>query len=120
MYALVLAKANGEFGPNLRRNDERDCDKAMPPIAPVQGAAEPVGLMPCGADGFNARHLSARAMTLNYLLIGLARTSIDRVVVDHTGLAGKFDWEVQWIPEDLRVDAASRPDGPSIFQAFRD
>jgi uncharacterized protein (TIGR03435 family) len=119
VYALVLAKANGEFGPNFRRNDERDCAKAMPLIAPVEGAAESVGLMPCGADGFNPRHLWARAMTLNYLLIGLARASIDRVVVDHTGLTGKFDWEVQWILDDLRVEA-TRPDGPSIFQAFRD
>jgi uncharacterized protein (TIGR03435 family) len=119
VYALVPAKAN-EFGPKFRRNDERDCDKAVPLLTPAEGAAEPVGLMPCGADGFNPRHLWARAMTLNYLLIGLARTSIDRVVVDHTGLTGKFDWEVQWIPDDLRVDAATRPDGPSIFQAFRD
>jgi uncharacterized protein (TIGR03435 family) len=119
VYALVSAKAN-EFGPKFRRNDEHDCDKAVPLLTPVEGAAEPVGSMPCGADGFNPRHLWARAMTLNQLLIGLSRTSLDRVVVDHTGLTGKFDWEVQWIPEDLRIDAANRQDGPSIFQAFRD
>jgi len=119
VYALVPAKPN-EFGPKFRRNDERECDKAIPLLTPVEGAAEPVGLMPCGADGFNPRHLWARAMPLNQLLIGLARTSLDRVVVDHTGLTGKFDWEVQWIPEDLRIDAANRQDGPSIFQAFRD
>ena len=76
--------------------------------------------MPCGADGFNPRHLWARAMTLNYLLIGLARTNLDRPIVDHTGLTGKFDWEVQWVPEDLQVDGARRPEGPGIFQAFRD
>ena len=119
VYALVVAKANGEFGPNFRRDDEHGCDKPAS-LSPVEGAAEPAGPMPCGADGFNPRHLWARAMTLNYMLIGLARTSIDRVVVDHTGLTGKFDWEVQWVPDDLRVDAAKRPDGPSIFQAFRD
>ena len=120
VYALVVAKPNAEFGPQFRRSDERGCDKAVPPIAPVAGAAEPTGPIPCGADGFNPRHLWARAMTLNYMLIGLSRTNIDRVVVDHTGLTGKFDWEVQWIPDDLRVDAANRPEGPSIFQAFRD
>jgi uncharacterized protein (TIGR03435 family) len=120
VYALVLSKANGEFGPQFRRNDERDCNKALPLIPPAEGAAETVGLMPCGADGFNPRHLWARAMPLNHLLIGLSRTSIDRVVVDHTRLTGKFDWEVQWVPDDLRIDAAKRPDGPSIFQAFRD
>jgi uncharacterized protein (TIGR03435 family) len=120
VYALVVAKANGEFGPNFRRDDERDCDKPVPPIPSVEGAAERAGPMPCGADGFNPRHLWARAMTLDYMLIGLARTNMDRVVVDHTGLAGKFDWEVQWVPDDLRVDGASRRDGPSVFQAFRE
>ena len=119
VYALVVPKANGEFGPSFRRDDEHSCDKPAS-LPPAEGAAEPAGPMPCGADGFNPRHLWARAMTLNYMLIGLARTSIDRVVVDHTGLTGKFDWEVQWVPDDLRVDAAKRPDGPSIFQAFRD
>jgi uncharacterized protein (TIGR03435 family) len=117
VYALVLLKAN-EFGPQLRRDD--NCDPKGAPIPPAQGAAEPAVPMACGADGFNPRHLWARAMTLNYMLIGLGRTSIDRVVVDQTGLTGKFDWEVQWIPDDLRVDTANRPDGPSIFQAFRD
>jgi uncharacterized protein (TIGR03435 family) len=117
VYALVLAKPN-EFGPQFRRDD--NCDPQTPaPIPPAQGAAEPAGQLACTSDGFNPRHLWARAMTLNYMLIGLARTSIDRVVVDHTGLTGKFDWEVQWIPEDLRVDAPKQ-EGPSIFQAFRD
>ncbi len=119
VYALVPAKANGEFGPNFRANDERDCGKPMPPMTAAETAAEPVAPMPCGADLFNPRHLEARAMTLNYMLIGLARTSIDRVVVDHTGLTGKFDWEVQWVPDDLRVDGGVRPEGPSIFEAFR-
>jgi uncharacterized protein (TIGR03435 family) len=116
VYALVLAKPN-ELGPQFRRDD--NCDPKGPPIPPAQGSPEPAGTMACGADGFRPSHLWARGMTLNYMLIGLGRTSIDRVVVDHTGLTGKFDWEVQWIPEDLRVDAPKQ-DGPSIFQAFRD
>ncbi len=118
VYALVLAKANGELGPQFRRNDGRDCDKPVPPLPVVEGAAEPPFPMACGGDAFNPRHLAARAMTLNYMLIGLGRTSIDRVVVDHTGLTGRFDWEVQWVPDDLRVDGP-RPEGPSIFTAFR-
>jgi uncharacterized protein (TIGR03435 family) len=91
----------------------------MPPLPVVEGTAAPSFRMACGGDGFNPRHLGARAMTLNYMLIGLGRTNIDRVVVDHTGLTGKFDWEVQWVPEDLRADGAARPEGPSIFDAFR-
>ena len=119
VYALVVAKPNGEFGPNFRRNDERDCDKPMPPITAAENAAEPVSGLACGGELFNGRHLEARALALKYMLIDLGRTSIDRVVVDHTGLTGKFDWEVQWVPDDLRVDGGARPEGPSIFEAFR-
>jgi uncharacterized protein (TIGR03435 family) len=118
VYALVVAKA-GEFGPNFRRDDH--CDpNTSDVIQPAPGSLEPAGPMACGGDGFRPAHLWARGMTLNYLLIALGRTSIDRVVVDHTGLTGRFDWEVQWIPDDLRADSVQRPEGLSIFQAFRD
>jgi uncharacterized protein (TIGR03435 family) len=119
VYQLVLAKVNGELGPKLRRDDH--CDPLSKDIIqPVEGAAEPAGPMACGGDGFNPRHLWGRGQTLNNLLIGLARTNLDRPVVDRTGLTARYDWEVQWVPEDLRVNPAQRPDGPSIFQAFRD
>ena len=118
VYALVVNKA-GQFGPNFRRDDA--CDPAKPDvIEPAPGSLEPAAPLICGSDIFRPAHLVARGMTLDYLLIALGRTSIDRVVVDRTGLTGKFDWEVQWIPDDLRPDAGSRPEGPSIFQAFRD
>jgi len=118
VYALVVEK-NGQFGPNFRRDD--NCDPGSTNvIQPAPGSPEPGPPMACGSDGFRPAHLWARAMTLDYLLIGLGRTTIDRVVVDRTGLTGKFDWEVQWIPDDLRADAADRPAGASIFQAFRD
>src|SRR5437868_7014440 len=109
----------GELGPNLRRDE--NCDPGSKDIIqPAPGSPEPAGPMACGADGFNPAHLWARGMTLNYIVIALGRTTIDRVVVDHTGLTGKFDWEVQWIPEVLSINAPQRSDGPSIFQAFRD
>src|SRR5436190_2198292 len=85
VYALVLAKAN-ELGPKFRRNDGNDCGKPVPVFPPVEGAAEPAAPMICGGEMFNPRHLEARAMPLNNLLISLARTNLDRVVVDHTGL----------------------------------
>jgi len=118
VYALVVAKP-GEFGPNLRRDE--NCDpESKDIIQPAPDSPEPAEPMACGADGFKPAHLWARGMTLTYMLIALGRTTIDRVVVDHTGLTGKFDWEVQWIPEALSINAPQRSDGPSIFQAFRD
>jgi len=121
VYALVVVKANGEFGPQFRRNDEHECGGPAAPLEPVEGAKEPAVPLPCGADMFRPGHLAARAMTLNNILVALARfSSIDRVVVDRTGLIGKFDWEIQWMPEALSVGPATASEGPSVFQAFRD
>ena len=44
----------------------------------------------------------------------------DRVVVDRTGLEGKFDWDLQWIPEDSTLDGRGAPEGPSLVAALRD
>jgi hypothetical protein len=112
---------HGEFGPQFRRNNERECGGPAPPIPPADGAKEPAVPLPCGADMFRPGHLAARAMTLSNILVALARfSSIDRVVVDRTGLTGKFDWEIQWTPEVLAAGAVAPSDGPSVFQAFRD
>lgn len=119
VYALVLTKPN-EFGPQFRRDDNCDPANITWQLPAAEGAAEPAGPMACGGELFNPRHLRGRGAPLTYVLIALARTNLDRVVVDHTGLTGKFDWEVQWVPDDLKVDGASRPEGPGIFQAFRD
>ena len=43
----------------------------------------------------------------------------DRVVVDRTGLAGKFDWDLQWSPEGLATAAAPAA-GLSLFTALRE
>jgi uncharacterized protein (TIGR03435 family) len=43
----------------------------------------------------------------------------DRVVFDRTGLAGKFDWDLQWTMEPLTPDA-TRPPGLSLFTAMRE
>jgi len=119
VYALVLTKPN-ELGPQFRRHDNCDPGNITWQLPASEGAAEPAGPMACGGEMFNPRHLRARGSPLTYMLIALGRTNLDRPIVDHTGLAGKFDWEVQWIPDDLKVDGASRPEGPGIFQAFRD
>lgn len=44
----------------------------------------------------------------------LASRVFDRPVTDHTGLAGDFDIELQWVPEQ------SADLGPSIFTALQE
>jgi uncharacterized protein (TIGR03435 family) len=41
-------------------------------------------------------------------------SSLDRVVIDGTGLTGKCDFDLEWSPDQ------SSPDKPSIFAAMRE
>ena len=88
-------------------------------VALALGAAEPELPLPCGAEMCRLGHLAARSMALSNLAFNVSRWA-DRIVVDRTGLEGRFDWDIQWIPDDLTADPASRPDGPSLFAALRD
>ena len=50
---------------------------------------------------------------------GLAHTSLDRPVVDQTGLTGRFDVRLSWTPDNAR--AAENPNAPpEIFTAIQD
>jgi uncharacterized protein (TIGR03435 family) len=121
VYAIVVARANGQLGPQFRPNDGHDCAGPAPPIPPASGAKEPAVPLPCGADMFRPGHLAARAMTLDNMLVAFNRfANSDRVVIDRTGLTGKFDWEIQWTPQELTAGNAPPPEGPSLFEAFRE
>jgi hypothetical protein len=54
-------------------------------------------------------------MTLVTQLSGMA----DRLVIGGTGLAGQFDWEVQWIEVPLVTDAPAAP-GVSLYTAVQE
>ena len=115
----ALAKAGKTLGPQIRLSDPRNCDgsaKAMP-TPPL--AAEPEAPLPCGAEIYRPGHLAARGMAFSLFVLNVARYT-DRVVVDRTGLEGKFDWDVQWVPDDLAVNGSSPSDGPALFVALRE
>jgi uncharacterized protein (TIGR03435 family) len=47
-----------------------------------------------------------------------------RIVVDKTGLTGRYDYSLHWAPQRLTASngtaAADVPDGPSLFTALRE
>lgn len=61
--------------------------------------------------------LTARAMPVENLVVALTGTD-GRLIVDKTGLGDKrFDFDLQWTPDDRRID----PDaGPSLFTALEE
>lgn len=126
VYALVLARSDGRLGPKMRRLPG-PCDSARG----GPGCSRAMGPGVIRVRGTMERLTSAFA--------GLATTgsSLNRLVVDRTGLEGDFDVELLFTPENIvelsklvpsalqNARAASGappidPNGPSIFTAVQE
>jgi beta-lactamase regulating signal transducer with metallopeptidase domain len=101
-YALVVARANGRLGPELRRVGTAGSDAVD---AGAGGAAEArlvsITVLP--------REISAEAMTLPRLAAVLSSV-VGGGVEDRTGLSGDFRIRLRW---------TSDPNGPSLFDAVQ-
>jgi uncharacterized protein (TIGR03435 family) len=117
IYALVLARENGGFGPQLNRSDVTECSGPPKVVPTAPGAAEANPPFPCGAGFSRLAHVAGRGVEFSTLVTNLS-SWVDRVVVDRTGLSGKFDWDLQWTQEPLAPNSA--PAGVSLFTALRE
>jgi uncharacterized protein (TIGR03435 family) len=97
IYTLITSRTAGQLGPSLRVSST-DCAKD-----PTQ----------CGIKSAPGL-LSAKALDMDTLITILA-VPAQRMVVDRTGLAGRFDLELKWRPYDVR--AGSSDDAPDFFSA---
>jgi uncharacterized protein (TIGR03435 family) len=125
MFELQLSRTDGVLGPNLKKN-ECAPDLNAPPSAPG-------GPPRCGtiSNGFGRLTLIAQPISVMAQFLG---PSVNRVVVDRTGLTGSYDVDLTWTPDRLpprppgappdqpiRVNGAEiDPNGPSIFTAIRE
>lgn len=111
IYALVQARSNGSLGPRLSRSNV-DCDAAV--AAAV--AARAAGATPSPADRpvCAFRGFTGSGVTLGQLSAVLTPL-LQRVVLDRTGLSGRFDVDLALTSEQLR-----RPDAPGGSDASLD
>jgi uncharacterized protein (TIGR03435 family) len=112
IYALVMARSDGRFGPFFRR--AQDCDPKAPQQALRTGPATGDQLPTCGMM-FNMTRQAVGNATLAALIQNLPRSTVNRPVLDRTGLTGRFDWDLQW--ENDQTGASS---GVSIFSALQE
>jgi uncharacterized protein (TIGR03435 family) len=110
VYALVIAKRDGKLGPQLRPANAADCRATKAPNPAASTASNPntpgfieFDSLPCSAGFSRQGHLAARTTIFSTFVTGLSNWT-DRLVFDHTGLAGTFDWDLQWRPEPLTGD----------------
>jgi uncharacterized protein (TIGR03435 family) len=119
VYALVIARPDGKLGPALRVVDVDRCPQAMaraeavarggqPPSAPAPGQQVECGLRS------RPGALNGGSITIEPLAQRLSEI-IGRVVLNRTGLTGRFDLDLSWAPDQ-------NPDtpGPSIFTALQE
>jgi uncharacterized protein (TIGR03435 family) len=118
VYALMPARRDGRFGPQFRRADE-PCSGPGKPLPVAPDAPEPVPELLCDAGFSRPGHVGGRGRDFPTLVRSLA-TWADRVLVDRTGLAGRFDWDLQWTPESSSPEVASAPNVLPLVTALRD
>lgn len=121
IYALALAKSNGELGAQLHRStDECGEGDAGSVPAPRQPGQPLRCVFYTGPDG----SLFARGQTMSDFAYILTRT-LGRMVRDETGLVGRFDADTQFNPDGLPgwqplPVGAPNHDAPSLFEAMRE
>jgi uncharacterized protein (TIGR03435 family) len=96
IYDLVRLKKDETLGPRMTRSS-LDCAKES---------------TKCGYNGL-AGHLTGGWITTTMLSTMLS-SATQRVVVDRTGLDGRFDVELEWSPDQAATDK------PSIFAAVQE
>jgi uncharacterized protein (TIGR03435 family) len=117
IYALVLARADGKLGPQLKPATT-DC-AAMMAAARGRGGAPPPPApgerMPCGMRMFPG-NLSGGSSPMAQLTNVLARF-VNRTVVDQTGLTGNYDLDLQWTPDQMPQGRGDPPPGAPALPA---
>jgi len=124
-YALVLARNDGGLGSRIRKSD-LDCAALAaaargnpPPAGLGPDARGPIGRGPaapgqtaqtgqvqmqmtgCGTTGGRGGQRTSRGVTMAEFATSLSGL-VNRVVLDRTGLAGGFDFELQWTPDQFQ------------------
>ena len=90
VYALVPARPDRSLGPRLKTSDIADCKPGQAVLPPPRAGA----VAPCSMQMTDGR-MQARAFELSQLATNLG-PRVDRVVVDRTGLEGRFDIDLEW------------------------
>lgn len=137
-FALVLASGDGRLGPRLKRSGPTCAPVQPPPGVPLPPPPPPgpeSGITPvlpqdpldptCGFVNFPG-WMSGRKITMAHVALQLTQLT-GRPVLDETGLAGDFDMDVTFMPDQpVRLNGGAAPpelaqsDRPPLMTAIQD
>ena len=121
VYELVVARADRRLGPEMRK-PAADCEAAI--AAGVPPPRQPGEPPPCGMMG-GPSFTRAGGATMQQLVVNLSNR-VERLVVDKTGLAGRFAFTLAWTPDRIPTETPPAgippidPNGPSLFTALQE
>jgi uncharacterized protein (TIGR03435 family) len=116
-YALVMARADGRRGPQLRPTPQ-DCAAWIAARGRPGPQPSTPGYRLCGFGRVNRSTITNTAMPLSRFADFLS-PRVGRVVRDRTGLTGYFDLDLQYTPEPVALGSPVER-GPSLFTALQD
>ena len=117
IYALVLARADGRLGPQLRQTTSDYCARLLAAAGKAGDTPVPPGGPVCGMrPGGTGNEITAGAMPMNEFARFL-NVNVGRTVVDRTGLTGVWDFDLKWSAPNAPTPD---PDRPSIFTALQE
>ena len=128
VYALVIARA-GRTGQQLRPHANTECIQAAPTAVSTIG--ELVGQYPCGrvVSGISPKNremawAGGRQVTIDMIVESIGGwEGFERPIVNRTGLAGEFDFTIEWQAGVQRPGFASPGivvTGTSLMEALQD
>ncbi len=125
VYALVIAKGGPKFHESTYKPAEKFSD--TPPPSPGQGGPPRQGIMMNGRGELTVTYAGLP------MFADVLSRSVSGIVIDKTGLTGKYDFTLKWTPDEVQgpmmpggsrpgADSPPPPDssGPSIFTALRE
>jgi len=121
VYALVVASKDGKLGPQLHEHTAECYTAPVPPGTPVDperrcGFGNPVGRM------------RGVGVTMSQLAAGMSGSpSIGRPVVDRTGLTGRYNLQLEFVPSVIPGPTGATPipnpaadSGANVFTAVQE
>ena len=121
VYALVLARTDGQLGPQIQRASG-ECEAArLARAKSPQGPMPPISRGFCGTRAGNGS-VSTSAVALADFARNLAPMT-GRFVIDRTGLNGTYDLDLKWTPDQALTPGAATgaaTDGTSLFAALQE
>jgi len=119
VFALVLARKDGKFGPELHESTADCYTSPPPPGTPVDPARQ------CGIRT-GVGNWTGRGVAMSELAAAAGRTpSVSRVIKDQTGLTGKYDLHIEFVPpvipgpNNTAVPNPAADSGANVFTAFQ-